>query len=505
MSLKTLLLATVFALVLGAPGRATDATDDRAQAVATQLRAFLAGLSNERLQVPADLMTVVPAGDAYTVALRSADGPVERTDATGQPTTAWATATVRPEDATKWRIDSLSFPSAFRLSADGARALAALVPREPGAVAVGAPSMEWRVRSQSASGLFDTALASDSSLEFRMEGIASDTKNVGSAMDTQLTIDRIAGRYLMHPTKAGGVDYSGEATMDGYASVSNNPNVGPIQFNANHIAVRGEIGSMMLGLIGDLIRSVVALGLDANTNTFQDDKAARTAVRRAISALRGVMTGMRLEEIFEGVDIESGAVRGSADRLGVAFGGEAPGDTMKAYMEISAGGLKIVGLPPNAADFVPRSFVVRPTVANIDLKALTQLADDANADDADPDLMKLQLMGLFTTGGVRVGFEHLDVDLGYASMTGSGEATVVGPNAVQGTADIAITGLDALMRRAQTLPDPAQAMAVLAMAKGFGKVQGDKTVWHIALSPGNKVTINGMDIMGGKKHWLYLR
>jgi hypothetical protein len=89
--------------------------------------------------------------------------------------------------------------------------------------------------------------------------------------------------------------------------------------------------------------------------------------------------------------------------------------------------------------------------------------------------------------------------MGYASMVGSGEATVVGPTAIQGTADIIVTHFDALMERAQTLPDPAQAMAVLAMAKGFGKTQGEKTVWHIAVSPDQKVLVNGVDVLGGGK------
>ncbi len=499
MSLKTALLASVFTLGLIAPGRAADVTGDQARAVAEQLRGVLVGLLTDRVKIPADLMTVVPAGEAYTIAVRSAEGLVARADEAGKPTTAWVTATIRPDDGTRWHIDSLTFPAAVRLSQAGATSLADLMPRNPAAVAGSAPSMEWRIRSQSASGVFDTAQTSDSRLEFRMEGVAYDAKGFGGGADSHLTVDRMEGRYLMHPTRSGGVDYSGEATMDGYASVTDNPSLGPIRFKTRHAAARGETGSVMIGQVADLIRTLVGLGLDASISQPQDDKAGRAALRTLIGTMRGVMTGAKLEESFEGVDIEAGAGRGSADRFGVAFGGEAPGDTLKAFMELSAGGLKIAGLPPDAADFVPRSFVVRPTVANIDLKALTELADAAAADDADPDLMIVQLMELFTTGGVRVGFEHLDVDLGYASMTGSGDATVVGPNAVQGSADIVVTGLDAMMAHAQKLPNAAQAMAMLALAKGFGKAQGDKTVWHIAVSPDNKILINGMDVTGGKR------
>lgn len=499
MSLKTLALATVCAFGLGVPAQAADVADDRAQAVAAQLRRFLAGILTDQVKIPADLMTVAPVGEAYTITLRSADNAVARSDSAGTPTTAWVTATVRPAEGTRWRIDSLLFPAAMRLSPDTANAIAGLVPKDTATTGL-APSLEWRVRSQSASGMFDTALATDSWLEFQMDGVAYDAKNFGSGPDSQMTVDRIAGRYLMRPIKTGGVDYSGEATMDGYASISGNPDIGPIRFKTRHATARGEVRSVMFGQFGDLIRTAVALGLDASTAKTQDEKAARLAMRGMIGALRGIMTGARMEEVFEGVEVEATGGYGTADRLGVAFGGEAQGDTMKVFMEISVGGLKIAGLPAEAADLVPRSFGVRPSVTNIDLKALTQLADDALMDDADPDEMKERLMALLTTGGVGFGFEHLDLDMGYASLTGSGEATVVGPNAFQGTADIAVDGFDALMRRAQTLPNPAQTMAMLALAKGFGKAQGDKTVWHIAFSPDNKVLINGIDIMGRKKH-----
>jgi hypothetical protein len=506
MSLKHALLASVFTLGLTTQGYAADVTADQARAVSDQLRGFLAGLLTDRVKIPADLMTVTPAGEAYAIELRSAEGPIARSDEAGKPTTAWMTATVRPEDGTRWHVDSLKLPSSFRLSPEGAAALAGLMPSDPATPARPPASLEWQVRTQSATGVYDTAAATDSRLDFRMEGISYQSKNFGSGLDSHTTAEKLAGWYVLHPAKTGGLDYSTEATLDGYASVTTNPATGEVQFKARHIAVRAQTGSFMAGQAGDLIRTLIGMGLDANAAEAKgaakddDGKAAKVALRAMIAALKGIMTGATLDETFEGIVVKAGPGAGSAERAGLSIGGEAPGDTFKAFMEISVGGLKITGLPPDMVDFVPQSFVVRPIVSNIDLKALTQLASDASADGADPDEATAQLLALLTGGGVKIGFEHLDADLGYASMTGTGEATIVGPNAVQGTADIVVTGLDALILHARKLPNAAQSMAMLAMAKGFGKTQGDKTVWHIAISPDNKILVNGVDMTaGGRK------
>jgi hypothetical protein len=507
MSLKQALLASVFTFGLTAQGHAADVTADQAKAVADQLRGFLAGLLTDRVQVPDWLMTVTPAGPAYTIVVQSVDGPFVRTDEAGKPTTAWLTATVRPEDGTRWHIDNLMFPSSYRLSPDAASALAGLMPSAPTAAAPKPASMEWRVRTQWASGVFDTAQASDSRLDFKMEGVNYESRNFGSGMDSHTTVEKMEGRYIVHPTGSGGVDYRAEATMDGYTAVSNNPAMGNITFKTRHATVRAETGAVMNAQVAHLIRTMIVLGLDANAADAKGpdakadmDKAGRAALRSMIGMLKGIMTGVKVDETFEGLDVKAGPGAASADRAGVSFGGEAPADTLKAFMEFNVGGLKVVGLPPDMADFVPRSFVVRPTVSNIDVKALTQLASDAAADGADPDMATAQLMQLFTAGGVKIGFERFDADLGYASITGTGEATIVGPSAVQGTADIVITGFDSLLMHAAKLPNPAQAMAMLAMAKGFGKSQGDKTVWHIAISPDNNILVNGVDVTPGGRH-----
>lgn len=501
MSLKQALLASVFTLGLAGQGHAADVTADQAKAVSDQLRAFLTSVLTDRVKIPADLLTVAPAGDAYSIAMQSEVGFLTRTDEGGKATNKWFTADVRPADGTKWNIVSLKFPSAYRLSKDGADALGMLMP--PGANGPGgkAPTLEMTIRSQTASGDYDTSLTTDSHLNIVWDGIAYTASGLAPDANSKTSVDKMEAHYLLHPTGSGGVDYKVDGTLSGYTIVTGNPMMGPMTFKARKVIVRGETGALMTKQMGDIIRTLITLGLDVSAMAdkgpdaqAEKDKTGREALRAVIGMMKGIMTGVKLDESFEGIEVKAGPGMGSAERAGIAFGGEAPGDTLKAFMEFKLNGLKIAGLPPEMVDFVPRSVVIRPTVSNIDVKALTQIAADAAQEGADPDAASGQLMMLMTGGGVKIGFDHMDADLGYASMTGHGEATVVGPNQVQGTADIEIKGFDQLMAHAAKMPNAQQAMGVLALAKGFGKTDGDRTVWHIAVSPDNKVLVNGVDI-----------
>ena len=511
MSLKQALLASVFTLGLSAQGHAADATDAGAKALSDQLRAWLTGILTPRVPLPADLVTVTPDGSNFKIAVQSEAGFVIRTNEAGKPTNAWFTANVHPGDGPKWIIDSWLFPSSFQISPSGSEALGALMPPAGDATHPGAPpkpvSMTWKIASQSASGDYDPTLGSDSHLDVKMGGIAYDALNLGNGGESHTTVDKMDGHYVMHPTGSGGVDYRMEATLSGYSVMMNDSNIGSVTFKSNHATVRMETGAVMNAQVAELIRTLIDLGLDAKAADDKgggakedQDKASRAALRTMIGLLKGVMTGMKLDESVDGIDVKAAAGGAAADHFGIAMGGEAPGDTLKAFMAFSVNGLKVVGVPPEFADFVPRKVVIHPTVSNIDVKALTKIANEAAAEGADPDAAEGKLMALFTTGGVKVGFEHLDADLGFASMTGSGEATIVGPSAIQGTADIVVKGFDALMARASKMPDAAAAMGMLALAKGFGKTDGDQTVWHIAISPDNKILVNGVDVTGGGAH-----
>ena len=87
-----------------------------------------------------------------------------------------------------------------------------------------------------------------------------------------------------------------------------------------------------------------------------------------------------------------------------------------------------------------------------------------------------------------------------ASLTGTGTTTIAGPNQVTATAHLVATNFDALMERLQAHPELAQAIPVLALAKGIGKTINNTLVWDVTVQ-NNRVLVNGVDLQkmaGGK-------
>ena len=516
---RALLLASVFTMALGAAAHAADVTEAQAKDVADRLRAWIAGLVTDRVPLSPTLLDVQPAGLNYRLTFPLPPGVLQTKDEPGQPPGGAVIILAHPEEGTRWRIDGYTFPAHFTLGPAAAAAmagmtpppLAALPPGTPGSPPAspappGAPTAEWHIKSQSASGVYDTAQATESYLNYALEGYRSDVKNLGGQGTSTTTIDRYHGTSRLKPTQSGGTDLTGDFTVEGYQQSTDLPQIGQMRIAAKRMLVRGDIRSVMTGQLAALIRLGVDTGLDAQAAKAAGDKAADTpavkpdVTREVFKLLRGLLAGMRVDETVEGLELDLPQGRGSASTAQFGFGGDAPGDKFQGYMEFGVTGLKVLGLPPQFADLLPSRLVFRPTVANIDLKGLTALAEAANRPGSDEATTKARMAAIFTSNGVRLGVERFEADLGFASLSASGSATMLNQNAARGQAEVVITGLDAVMQRAQTLPNPAQMIAFLAMAKGFGKAEGNRTVWNITFSEDNKVIVNGMDIskMGAK-------
>ena len=500
LNVRAALLSVACALSLGTQARAAEVSEEQARATEAQIKTWIAGLLANRVPIPADLLSVKPAGETYVVSLKAAHPLVSLMDAAGQPTDAGLSAVLRRGEGTRWAIESLKLPTTTRFGA---------MPPKPAAGAPAGnppPMMAISIRDQNTSGVFDTAPTGESRLEYRLDGVKYETRGLGTWTESLTTVDRYAGRWLARGTPSGAIDLGSESTVDGYMSVNSHPVFGMVTMSMRHANGRGVAAAVMTNQIGGLIRTLVALGYDTQAARqpgaapIDSQATSRIAIRTMIAALKGVMTGVEMDQTMDDFDVQALDGRAAMTRMRVAMGGAAPNDRLKAFLEVSAEGLNIFGLPPRYNDLIPRSFAIRPVLSNIDVRAFTALADDAAAEGADPAAMKARLETLLSTTGVRMGFERLDLDMGFASLAGSGEATVIGPNAARGHADIAITGLDALMQRVQTMPDAGQGMAVLTMAKGLGKARGDKTVWHIEFTAPQQVLVNGIDLskMGQK-------
>jgi len=513
LGLRGLLLASALTLpVLPIPARAADVTAAQAQDVAKDLQAWLSTLLGGKVPLPPDLFKVTPAGELFRLTLPVPPAALRMEDGTGKATDALYTIGMRPLGGTRWAIEEFRMPAFIALSAEAAGGLASgLAQSSPSTAAPSPggkpnpPNFEIRIRSQNATGVYDTALKTESRLEVNTQGISVRSTGMGSpGQRSEGNADRFTGVFQLRPTTSGGVDTISDWTMEGYSSVNFDPSLGDLKFGARRVRMRGEIGAVMTAQFTTILQTAIQGALEASAQPKPTPDAPLSDANRAklktiVTALKGIIAGMGLEETIEGFRLEAMGQNGGADRVLFALGGGAPGGKFGAFLELGVDGLKVSGIPPQFAQLLPRSISLRPVVSNIDVVALTALADAALEPKADFDAIQGKLLSLFTANGVKVGVERLSIDLGSTKLSASGSVTPVSPNSANGKAEIFMTGYDALMDRVQKMPEAAQGIPVLALLRGLARTEGDKLVWRLELTEDQKITVNGVDLrkLGG--------
>jgi hypothetical protein len=173
--------------------------------------------------------------------------------------------------------------------------------------------------------------------------------------------------------------------------------------------------------------------------------------------------------------------------------------------EISVEGVDSPEIPKGIyRDYLPRKITLKPRISGVPSEDLVKLLLRAIDSDAN-DLAELQeaAMGLLGAGPLEIAIDELGIDLGRASLAGTGSLDVASVTDITGEAEINLKGLDALIKTANTTPDLKQIAPVLIFLKGIGKQDGDATVWNIAYQD-NNITVNDTDLSalmpgGGKK------
>jgi hypothetical protein len=223
--------------------------------------------------------------------------------------------------------------------------------------------------------------------------------------------------------------------------------------------------------------------------------AQRAKLHELLQGARDVLTGGKIDETIEDAKFDVAGNTGRVARIEIGAGGDAPGNTLGLSTTLTLQGLQIDSLPPALAAYVPTRFTIHPTLSNVDLAALTKMGLDATAPvppgkaPPPPDLTRA-----FGAGGIHFGFDALGLDVAGVQVTGTGQFTSTGPNAVVGQAELSATGLPALIDKAKSDPLLAQAVPVMIFLKGIAKSTADHDVWQITVN-NDKALVNGVDLL----------
>jgi len=513
---RSALLAILVVTGLAAPvaSRAAEVAPEQAQAVARQLRDWLGTLLGNNVAIPPDLLRATAADEQVRLDIPLPLPLLDLRDDANEPTDALISVKIRPLDATRWAIEDLRIPSRIALTPELAADISIHPPRQvfpqgkPGATSNGktgrpppTADLEILVRSQNARGIYDTSLQSESRLALAIQGIAIRGTGLGDIQQrTEASIDLYTGLYRLRPNPSGGIDSIADLTMEGYRSVSTDPLIGEMRVASDRVRLRGEINGLMTGQVTQLIQTTIQWGMEAALkppSSKPDDKlgeAGRAKLKAILTALKNIVAGFTVRESVDGLNVQALGYEGALDRLEFGLEGGAPDGKLAAQADVSLEGLKIPALPVNYIPFVPRKISLRPTVGNIDLAAITALAEEAAAPKADLDAIRDKLKSLLAGNRVTFGMDPLRIQIGETKLTARGELIAIRPMVASGKAEITITGFDALMEMAQKLPEAKQAIPLLALVRGLARAEKEKLVWRLALTEDQKVTINGIDL-----------
>src|SRR6185312_4671855 len=190
----------------------------------------------------------------------------------------------------------------------------------------------------------------------------------------------------------------------------------------------------------------------------------RAALRSLIESLRDIITAITGKETIDGLHIAvAGQGEANVRQVRLALDGSAPDGMLRGWFEVGLDGIAVQDLPPNVASLVPTHVALRPSVAGVSLADLMTLALEATEPDADSALLVGDAEALLTHGGITLGLDSLDIDLGPATLRAHGQAVVTAVDEYQAEAHVTATGIDALMQQARGNPDLRQALPVLAM------------------------------------------
>jgi len=211
-----------------------------------------------------------------------------------------------------------------------------------------------------------------------------------------------------------------------------------------------------------------------------------------IDASKGLLTGINIDETFAGLHFEAaGGTSGDIREVHFVMAGGARDDRMAGHYDMALDDLKLTGVPPQFAQYVPRRIAFKTAVSGIPVEKLRTLLRESLDAPADAAEARSKAITLLNEPGAHAGIEALLIEMGPLLIQGSGQVHPLPDGSAGFDVHLTAHGVDAMLALIQADPKSQQMMPMLFLAKGMAKPEGDTLVWNIAFA-GGVVTINGV-------------
>jgi len=477
MKAATVLPALAMAALLAAPGTArADLTADQAKTLETQLHDWMASLVKPALDVGERPVQVSPEGDHYRLLLPlpeilSAMGFLEPG--------VQLSMTAKPMDGGRWALEDLRFPSPLRVQVPS---------KGPDGKPMQMP-LEISVATQEYHAVFDPSYATTSSFDTAVTG----TRVVTPVSTT--TIAKSTGHSVWQPTLDGRLNVLAETGSDTTEAKATTPDGGTLVTTVAKTRTSLSIKGVSPGALATLVRSISALVPTLGGPQDKLTPPQRELARAVVFSLRDMIGGAEVTQTLEGMKVNGGGHTGTLAKISAGGAWATTDGKLELSGQMEFAGLDSPEVPKGLyRDYLPRKLTLKPRVSGIPSNDVIKLALRA-IDIEAKDMPKLQqdAIALLAAGPLELAIDDLVLDMGAAKLAANGTFDIASPTDLTGDAEITVTGLNTLIKRANTAPELKDMTPVLIFLKGIGKQDGDDTTWTLAYEDG-KFTVNDTDM-----------
>lgn len=484
------LLAMLLASAGTAPAEAADITTAQASTLQSQMQGWLQGMLGPDVRITERAVQVRPEGDHYRIEVPLG---LQRAGHVGPVTLS---ASAQPAEGGRWTFEGPDIPLPVSFTFD-----MPVPPKGGQQVPASTIPVEYTITagSQTSEGSYDPSFATPSRLTSSSRDLQVRAR---SALADQLTkIDRSASAGTLRPAGSGRVDFKGDATIEGYSSVSKFPDEPPFELSAQREQGTTEITALSRDRAAIMLPAIARIGVGFLTGVPGSDSNAPATrpwadpvlLRTIVQSLQDLASEFTMNDTFDGVAWRAGSRNGAANQARISLRAKADNGLLQASMDLSLDGLIF---PPDPAlgamaELLPRKVALRPVLTGVPTAELIQwLAAKADARDG---VRSPGLAALFRHGDVSAGLESFAIDVGGASFAGMGALTSASPESLAGQAQVTAANFDDLLARVNNVPELSGVLPLLVFAKGVSRTVEGRLVWDIAYRD-NKVSINGTDL-----------
>ncbi len=478
MAAKLLLSPLILAgLLATTPIAHAEVTADQAQTLETSLRDWLASLVRPALDVGTHPVQVAPEGDQFRITLAAPD--VLATAGILAPGLAVSVG-ARPMEGGRWALEDLRIPSPLRITVP-----ANAVPgkdEKPRTFEASASSMTFH-------GVFDPSYATTSSFDTGFTNLRTVTSN------SVTNVGRSTGHTIWQPAPDGHINFISESNSEAVDTQVTTPGDDSFSYTARKSHSTLNVHNAAPASLATLVRSISAILPTLQGKQDELTQAQRALARKIVYALRDLQGGTEFEQSMDGIKFETAGHSATLRHgsIGSSFG--TPDGNLSLSISMQLEGIDSPDVPPGLLhDYLPRKLSFKPRISGIPSADVTKLLLRA-IDSTAQELPALQndATALLGAGPLEVAIDELELNLGAATVSATGSVEVSSPTNITAEAEITATGLNALMKRANTAPELKDIAPVLIFLKGIGKQDGDETTWSLNYEDG-KFTVNDTDL-----------